>query len=128
MSETNFEHLLGVQDDESFADPELILQQVLENPSLIQHVTRTLEAGRQTVAGYFRVEFEPDQQRSVLHIPFAPPLKIVPQVDAHVTDHQDVRVRVTDCQRFGVRVEVILDQASHSRQKILVEIIATETQ
>ena len=128
MSETNFEDRLGIQNDESFVDPEMILQQVLENQDLVQHVTRTQEAGVGTIVGYFRIEFEPGQQRSVLHIPFAPPLKIVPQVDAHVTDHDNVRVRVTDCQKFGVRTEVILDQASQSHQKILVEVIATEAE
>lgn len=126
MSETNFEELLGAQDDESFVDPEMILQQVLENQDLVQHVTRTSESGVDTIVGYFRIEFEPGQQRSVLHVPFAPPLKIVPQVDAHVTDHENVRVRVTDCQKFGVRTELILDQPSQSHLKILVEVVATE--
>ena len=126
MSETNFEDLLGMEDDESFVDPELMLQQVLENQNLVQHITRTQEADHQTIAGYFRVDFEPGQQRGVLHVPFAPPLKIVPQVDAHVTDLENARVRVTDRQKFGIRAEVILDQASTSHQKILVEVIATE--
>ena len=126
MSRTNLEEPLGAQDDESFVDPELILQQVLENRDLVQHVTRTRESGVETIVGYFRLEFEAGQQRSVLHVPFAPPLKIVPQVDAHVTDYEDVRVRVTDSQKFGVRTEVILDQAAQSHQTILVEIVATE--
>lgn len=128
MTETNFEELLGAENEASFLDPELILQQVLENRDLVQHVTRTRDAGIETIVGYFRVEFEPGQQRSVLHVPFAPPLKIVPQVDAHVTDHENVRVRVTDCQKFGVRTEVILEQASKSHQKLLVEIVATEAE
>ena len=128
MTENNLENLLGTQNDESFVDPELILQQVLENRDLVQHVTRTQESGVETIVGYFRIEFEPGQQRSVLHVPFAPPLKIVPKVDAHVTDHDNVRVRVTDCQKFGVRTEVILDQALQSHQKILVEISATEAE
>ena len=128
MNETNFEEQLGIPNDESFVDPELILQQVLENQDLVQHVTRTQESGVNTIVGYFRIEFEPGQQRSVLHVPFAPPLKIVPQVDAHVTDHENVRVRVTDCQKFGIRTEIILDQASQSHQKILVEVIATEAE
>ena len=68
MTETNFEELLGAENEASFLDPELILQQVLENRDLVQHVTRTRDAGIETIVGYFRVEFEPGQQRSVLHL------------------------------------------------------------
>ncbi|MDG1873538.1 MAG: hypothetical protein P8J27_06485 [Mariniblastus sp.] len=126
MTETEIENLLLGQDDDGFVDPEIILQQLLENPNLSQHVTRSVESNRETLVGYFRVAFEPNQQRQVLHIPFAPPMKVVPQVDAHVTDHDHVRVRITDCQKFGIRAEIILGQASGTATKLLVEIIASE--
>lgn len=127
MSETGIENLISVNDDEAFVDTELILQQLLENPKLVQHVCRTEEAGRETVVGYFRVGFAPLQQRQILHVPFTPPLKVVPQVEAHVTDHQDVRIRITDCQKFGIRAEIILAQPTDAHKKLLVEIIATES-
>ena len=127
MSETGIETPFGVGEDDPFLDTELILQQLLENPNLVQHVCRTEENGCETVVGYFRVSFAPRQQRQVLHIPFTPPLKVVPQVEAHVTDHQDVRIRITDCQKFGIRSEIILAQANDKPRKLLVEIIATES-
>lgn len=126
MSDTRIENLLEMEDDESFLDTEMILQQLLENPNLVQHISRTEESGRETVVGYFRATFEPRQQRQILHVPFAPPLKAIPQVEAHVTDQQDVRIRITDCQKFGIRAEIILSQPVQARKNLLVEIIATE--
>ena len=115
-----------MEDDNGFVDSELLLQQMLEDENLVQHVTRTKESGSQSVVGYFRVEFEPSQQRQILHVPFAPPLKVVPKVDAHATDHQDVRIRITDCQKFGIRVEIILGKPSTVLTNRLIEIVATE--
>jgi len=127
MTDTGIENLLTEQDDESFIDPEIALQQLLENPDFTQHITRTVEADQETLVGYFRVEFQPGQQRQVLHVPFVPPLQVIPQVNAHVTDQENVRVRMTDCQKFGVRAEIILGQASNTARKMLVEIIASES-
>lgn len=126
MSDTGIDNLLEMEDDEAFLDTELILQQLLENPNLVQHICRTEESGKETVVGYFRATFEPQQQRQILHVPFTPPLKSIPQVEAHVTDQQDVRIRITDCQKFGIRAEIILSQPAQTRKKLLVEIIATE--
>ena len=43
MSETGIETPFGVGEDDPFLDTELILQQLLENPNLVQHVCRTEE-------------------------------------------------------------------------------------
>jgi len=115
-----------MEDDNRFVDSELLLQKMLEDPNLVQHITRTKESGCETIVGYFRVEFSPRQQRQVLHVPFAPPLKVVPKVDAHVTDHPDVRIRVTDTRKFGLRVEIILENPAPVPTNRLIEIIATE--
>jgi len=108
-------------------DPELILQQILDDPNLLQHVTRTVDDGRETVIGYFRIRFEPNQLRQILHVPFAPALKNSPTIDAHVTDQEDIRIRVTDSQKFGTRIELIRSSSSNSDTQVLVEVIATET-
>lgn len=126
MSESGFNSLIDMKDEEGFVDPEILLRQLLDNPSLVQHVTRTELEGLETVVAYFRVSFQPDQQRQVLHVPFVPPLKSLPTVNAHATDHQDVRVRVTDCQKFGIRAEIILPVPAVNAQKLLVEVIVTE--
>lgn len=128
MSESVRNSLINLEDKDEFIDAEIVLQQILDDPSLIQHVTRTEHEDRETFAGYFRLVFEPGQQREILHVPFAPPLKAIPQVQAHAIDQQDVRVRITDQQKFGTRVEVILSRPTESKCKIIVEIVATESQ
>lgn len=126
MSDPGTNSLIDMDDEEDFVDPELALQNLLDDPKLIQHFMRTVSDGCDTIVGYFRISFESGQQRQVLHVPFVPPLKIVPQVEADACNLQDVRVRVTDCQKFGIRVEVVLPQPADSEKKLLVEIIATE--
>ncbi|MFK7768269.1 MAG: hypothetical protein AB8B55_13680 [Mariniblastus sp.] len=126
MSENGFGSLVDIEDEENFVDPEMLLQQVIENPNLVQQTTRTDNNGLETVAGYFRVSFLPDQQRQVLHVPFTPPFKTMPTIQTHSIEQEQVRVRVTDCQKFGVRVEVILPQATTEFQKLLVEVLASE--
>jgi len=119
--------LIDLDDDqENFVDPEILLRQILDDPNLVQHLTRTQHDGHETIVAYFRISFEPGQQRQILHVPFAPPLEFVPQVKAHATDHQEIRVRVTDRQKFGIRAEVILPAPATSVQRVLIEVIASE--
>lgn len=127
MSENLFENLVDEPGEDLEIDPEALLQQLLDDPSLIQHLIRTEQDGCQTIVGYFRVVLEPGQQRCVVHVPFSPPLSAVPQVEAHVLDDQDARVRVTDCQKYGLRVEVILPRPVDSERRVLLEIVATES-
>lgn len=126
MSESGIRTLIDREDEESFVDPELLLRQVLDDPNLVQHLTRTQHDGHESIVAYFRIEFVPGQQRHVLHVPFSPPLSFVPEVQANATDEQEVRVRVTDRQKFGVRAEVILPVPANSSRRLLVEVIATE--
>ena len=108
-------------------DPELVLQQILENPALSQHVTRTVEEDRETVIGYYRVGFSPKQLRQVLHVSFSPPLRSLPTIEAHATDSDGIRIRVTDTQKFGVRIEIIRSTPNDNADQVLVEVIATES-
>lgn len=126
MSENLFDNLMDDPAEETGIDPEIYLQQLLEDPSLVQHINRTESDGCQTIVGYFRVDFLPGQQRSVLHVPFSPPLVCIPHVEAHALDDQTVRVRITDCQKFGLRTEVVLPNAAESERRLMIEIVAVE--
>ena len=116
----------GDDSNDSFGaiDPELMLEQILADSNLIQHLTRTRSEGIETIAGYFRCTFLPGQQRHILHIPFVPPLAKIPTVDALVTDNAEVRVRVTERQKFGTRLEVVLPQPANEKFSLLVEAIS----
>jgi hypothetical protein len=127
MSDTGTNSLIDMEDSGEFLDPEVVLQQILDDPDFIQQVTRTAHEGRETITGYFRIVFKPGEQRQILHVPLTPPLKVIPRVEAHANDQQDIRVRITDRQKFGIRAEVILARATESTRRVLVEVIATES-
>jgi hypothetical protein len=122
------DEMAGIDEGETTeVDPEVALQQILDDPNLRQHVTRTTDEGQETVIGYFRILFEPNQLRAVFHVPFSPSLKNKPTIEAHATDHQDARIRLTDCQKFGARFEVIKSRPSPIQDQVLVEVMATES-
>ena len=100
---------------------------ILDSPDLVTQMTRTRNGEQETIVAYHRLTFKTEQKRQVLHIPFVPPLKYLPQVEAHAMDAGDVRIRITDTQKFGIRAEVILAKSPTSTETRLIELIATET-
>jgi hypothetical protein len=112
-------------DDDATADPEVMLERILADPGLAQHIVRTHRDSQETVVGYFRCAFRPGQQRYILHLPFTPLLPGVPTIEALATEQSDIRTRVTDRQKYGARIEVILPAPSLIEQSVLVEVIAT---
>jgi hypothetical protein len=114
-----------ILDESSEIDLEVMLAQVLADPNLVQHVMRTRNDGVETMTAYFRCDFSPGQQRYVLHVPFSPAFLEVPIVNSMFTEGSDGRIRVTDCQKFGARLEVILPPSGGSESSLLVEVIAT---
>ena len=120
-------NLLSTTDDHIEIDPELALEQTLADPDLIQHIVRTNRDGVDTVVGYFRCHFSEGQQRHVLHCSFNPPFEQLPTIDAMVTCRDDVRARITDCQKFGTRIELIFREPCLEETKLLVEVIASSS-
>ncbi|MDA7861790.1 hypothetical protein N9B31_02715 [Mariniblastus sp.] len=127
MTDEVINNLIEIDGDNNSIDSEIALQQILETPGLFQHVTRSDHEGLETVVGYFRIDFEPNCQRHILHVPFSPPFKTIPQVDTNTLGEQEARIRITDRQKFGLRMEIILPQTSDSSQHMIIETIASET-
>jgi hypothetical protein len=135
-SESN-EHLLvhslgvvGSDVDDAAAleivDAERIVLQLLADPDVTQQVTRRHCDGVDSIAGYFRCRFEPSQERAVLHVPIHPPMTEVPAVDAClVEDREGVRIRITDRQKFGARLEVIRSGGHDQPASVMVEVTLT---
>ncbi|MDE0935046.1 MAG: hypothetical protein OSA89_03960 [Mariniblastus sp.] len=126
MTDEVINNLFEIDGDKNSIDSEIALQQILETPGLFQHVTRSDQEGLETVVGYFRIDFEPNSQRHILHIPFSPPFKTIPQVETNTLGEQEARIRITDRQKFGLRMEVILPQTADSSQHMIIETIASE--
>ncbi len=126
MNDELINNLIEIEGESDSIDSEIALQQILETPGLFQHVTRSDQEGLETVVGYFRIDFEPNSQRHILHVPFSPPLKTIPQVDTNTLGEQEARIRITDRQKFGLRMEVILPHITDSSQQMIIETIASE--
>lgn len=106
-------------------DPELLLAQLLEDPSLTQHLVRHRFETEETLVTYLRCEIAANLQRYILHVPFYPHFQAIPQVRASLFDDTSARVRVTDQQKFGARIEITLDHPASSDSQVMLEVSAS---
>jgi hypothetical protein len=111
--------------DFSHLDSELIVSHMLADPSLTQFCQRHVNGEGETLVGYFRCGFATHQQRFVLHVPFYPHFAEIPEVSATLFDDIRGRVRITDSQKFGARLEMVLDHPAVGAQQVWVEVTAT---
>lgn len=88
---------------------------------ITQQITRSIRDQTECIVGLYRLDFENDQLRYPLNIPIHPPLPDVPMVEAE-TMNVSSRVRVTNCQRFGVRIEVVLHENVNNNEPVFVEV------
>ena len=90
----------------------------MADPSVSQHVVRAFKDDQDILSGEFRVSISADQTISVLHVPLYPPMQTLPEVEAFC-DNDAVRIRITDVQRFGVRLEVKTKQADEEATEVI---------
>ena len=95
---------------------------VLANPALKQHIVRTETDNVDRIVAYVRCGFQPGQQRQILHFPIYPAMEGIPNVQAMGVD-ESIRLRVTDNQKFGVRLEILLDEVASEPIYVLVELV-----
>lgn len=94
---------------------------VMTDPAVSQHVIRSHDGTQDLFAGEFRISIPPQQTIYVLHVPLYPPMDSKPSVEAFA-DNQALRIRVTDAQRFGVRLEI----KAASSDEAIVEVIQVQ--
>ncbi|MEL7499294.1 MAG: hypothetical protein AAFN77_16930 [Planctomycetota bacterium] len=100
--------LAAENESESF-DLELALDQIAEDPAMRQLILRNADNEGETMTVYQRLQWMKDQQTVVVHLPLTPSFTKPPSIEGVLDDEPEARVRVTDCQVYGVRIEVILD-------------------
>lgn len=96
---------------------------MLVDPSIVQQSTRSTLDGQDCISVTSRITIDAGADREVFHFPIQPPMNSTPLVDAYVVSGADVRIRVTQRQRFGVRVELILGQPADTATESVVEFI-----
>lgn len=103
-------------------DSELAIESLLSDPTLVQLIARRDHDGVESISGHFRVAVLPGQKRVSWHFPITPALAVAPVVEAETVERTDIRIRTTDRQKFGVRLELILAQPAATAESILVAV------
>ena len=124
-------HSLGIVDGETLEeeaaaaiDAQQIIDHLVSDSEVTQHVTRRRCDGVDSMTGYYRCDFEPSQERAVLHVPIHPPMASVPDMDTMLVEQVDsVRIRVTDRQKFGARLEIIRSTELDQSVSVMVEVM-----
>lgn len=94
----------------------------LSRAGIFQQWNRVQVDGHDQITGIFRCDFEPLQQRYALNIPIHPALANIPSVEA-ICLERAARIRKTDCQKFGVRLEVVLSETLNQAQVLFVDVV-----
>ena len=106
--------------DDNLIEDEMYLQQLMEDDQVHQFMTRRQKDSQDVITGFYRCQFEPDQQRSVIHLPFIPALNYIPSIEIDLIEREDCRYRIGELQKFGVRIEVTLPRPSDHSQSIVL--------
>lgn len=85
---------------------ESIYELLAQQPDCQQLIVRRSTGTAETLLGFICVHWHSDQQTAVVHLPVFPAFVSVPEIETEMLDGS-ARIRVTDCQPFGVRVELI---------------------
>ena len=98
-------------------DPELAIESLLQDPDLVQLVTRHTVAGTDQMIVHQQVDFAPRQETAVLQVPIVPAMAVSPSIEIDIPTER-IRARVTDCQGFGIRVELVRMPPCHQAESI----------
>ena len=104
--------------------PDFDLELLLSDPSVNRLTLRTEKDGVDQLVSYFRCEFQPGEKHFILHVPVQPAMSEHPAVQAMGVD-EDLRIRTTKVEKFGVRLEAILDVVTTETKSLLVEVVLT---
>lgn len=101
---------------------------IFSDPSIRQQVTRSIVEDEDFVSVISRVSIAAGADREVIHLPIHPPFDFIPEVDAFVVSGAESRIRVTQKQRFGLRLEVVLARPSVAEVETVIEVISRSKQ
>ena len=93
----------------------------MADPTVSQHIIRSHDGTQDLFTGEFRISIPPQQTVHVLHVPLHPPMDSKPTVEAF-TDNEALRIRVTEVQKFGVRLEI----KAAASEEAMVEVIQVQ--
>ncbi len=96
---------------------------IYSDPAIRQQMIRSVDGDEDCVSVTTRVTIAAGADREVLHIPIYPPFETIPEVEAFVVSGNELRIRVTQKQRFGLRLEAVLTRPTGGAVESVIEII-----
>lgn len=118
---------LAIDQDSSVEESE-IEPAIFSDPSIRQQVIRSVVEDEDFVSVISRVSIAAGADRKIVHIPIHPPFDSNPEVDAFVISGAESRIRVTQKQRFGLRLEVVLARPTAVAVETVIEVISRSKQ
>jgi hypothetical protein len=113
-------------DAEVIALDSAVAELAFADTTITQHLVRRREHdGGESISGYLRAAFMPGQRIVNLHVPFCPPIAIIPSCGAETINGAPARVKVSQVLPQGARLEVKLDQVSTEPQQVVIEFSAS---
>lgn len=92
----------------------------VDDPSLQMQLRRYRDADAERIELQARLEFVAGAREAVLHVPFWPALVAVPDVECEPLEGDDIELRVTSAEPYGVRIEGRLPTAALTSRMVLV--------
>ena len=92
-------------------DWEQVQAQLLEQPGCRQLLFRSVDAEHELVQAALRVSWPAGSSLAVMHLPLVPPVAEITQVSVELAATTNARLRITDQQPYGIRVEASLPAA-----------------
>lgn len=92
--------------------------------NIVQQLVRVRDDNGERVSGVVRVDFAQEEQTTVLHLAFSPPLAREPRMELAAIDAAGVTVRATDCRTYGVRLEAKRGRETQQELSVLIKLIA----
>ncbi|HEX5105828.1 MAG TPA: hypothetical protein VFV87_18550 [Pirellulaceae bacterium] len=91
--------------------------------NIVQQLTRTREGEGEALHALVRARIPAGDTQAVVHLAFCPPLASPPELTAHAIDADDIAVRITTAETYGLRLEVRSAAKASADKSVLVEVI-----
>lgn len=95
---------------------------VADDPSVQLQLCRRRTADGESIELHARLEFVAGAREAVLHVPFWPALAAPPDVECEPLEGDDIELRVTSAEPYGLRIEGRLASAATAPRTVLIGI------
>lgn len=94
----------------------------LISDGVVQRICRSQVDGSDRLVGIFRCDLEAGQNRTILQIPIHPPMANIPEVESVILNGS-ARTRISNCQKFGVRIEIVTSEIYDQPTSLFLETV-----